>query len=157
MPDGSRATPLRDARSSASLGRQCKPSLPRPFPVRQPVVMSSAVSAAPAIRCRGLHKRYGDTVAVRSLDLEIRRGECFGLLGPNGAGKTTTVEILEGLTPPDAGEVEILGLRWSRDAQALRSRPGSAAALRRLPDEEGTETVRAIAVVPLADVAATPR
>jgi ABC-2 type transport system ATP-binding protein len=50
----------------------------------------------------------------------VRAGECFGLLGPNGAGKTTTVEICEGLTPPDSGEVEVLGRRWSSDAAQLR-------------------------------------
>ncbi len=77
-----------------------------------------------AVRCRGLVKRYADVVAVNGLDLEVRRGECFGLLGPNGAGKTTTIEILEGLTPPDAGEVEILGSRWDRDGRALRERMG---------------------------------
>jgi ABC-2 type transport system ATP-binding protein len=57
-------------------------------------------------------KRYGDLVAVNGVDLEIRAGECFGLLGPNGAGKTTTVEMLEGLTPKDAGIVEIFGIPW---------------------------------------------
>jgi ABC-2 type transport system ATP-binding protein len=57
-------------------------------------------------------KRYGDLVAVNGVDLEIRAGECFGLLGPNGAGKTTTVEMLEGLTPKDAGIVEIFGVPW---------------------------------------------
>jgi ABC-2 type transport system ATP-binding protein len=77
-----------------------------------------------AVRCRGLVKRYADVVAVNGLDLEVRRGECFGLLGPNGAGKTTTIEILEGLTPPDAGEVEVLGSRWDRDGKALRERMG---------------------------------
>ena len=77
-----------------------------------------------AVRCRGLVKRYADVVAVNGLDLEVRRGECFGLLGPNGAGKTTTIEILEGLTPPDAGEVEILGSSWDRDGKALRERLG---------------------------------
>ena len=77
-----------------------------------------------AVRCRGLVKRYADVVAVNGLDLEVRRGECFGLLGPNGAGKTTTIEILEGLTSPDAGEVEILGSRWDRDGKALRERMG---------------------------------
>jgi ABC-2 type transport system ATP-binding protein len=80
--------------------------------------------AGPAILCRGLRKAFGETVAVRRLDLEIRRGECFGLLGPNGAGKTTTVEILEGLTLPDAGEVEILGMRWGRDDRRIRARLG---------------------------------
>jgi ABC-2 type transport system ATP-binding protein len=77
-----------------------------------------------AVRCSGLVKRYADVVAVNGLDLEVRRGECFGLLGPNGAGKTTTIEILEGLTPQDAGEVEILGTSWSRDGKALRERMG---------------------------------
>jgi ABC-2 type transport system ATP-binding protein len=69
---------------------------------------------------RQLRKTYGDVVAVDGLDLEIRPGECFGLLGPNGAGKTTTIEICEGLTPPDAGEVVILGRRWGHDDRALR-------------------------------------
>src|SRR5262249_6667674 len=77
-----------------------------------------------ALRCRGLVKRYADVVAVNGLDLEIRRGECFGLLGPNGAGKTTTIEILEGLTPPDAGEVEILGTSWEKEGRRLRERLG---------------------------------
>jgi ABC-2 type transport system ATP-binding protein len=77
-----------------------------------------------ALRCRGLVKRYADVTAVDGLDLEVRRGECFGLLGPNGAGKTTTIEILEGLTQPDAGEVEVLGTSWSREGQALRERLG---------------------------------
>jgi ABC-2 type transport system ATP-binding protein len=78
-----------------------------------------------AIRCRGLVKRYPpDVLAVDGLDLEVRRGECFGLLGPNGAGKTTTVEILEGLTAPTAGEVEVLGSTWARDAARLRPRLG---------------------------------
>jgi ABC-2 type transport system ATP-binding protein len=80
--------------------------------------------AALAIRCRGLHKRFGDTVAVKSLNLDVRRGECFGLLGPNGAGKTTTIEILEGLTPRDGGEVEILGMRWERDGDRIRAHLG---------------------------------
>jgi len=77
-----------------------------------------------AIRCRGLHKRFGETVAVKSLDLDVRRGECFGLLGPNGAGKTTTIEILEGLTPRDGGEVQLLGMTWERDASRIREHLG---------------------------------
>jgi len=77
-----------------------------------------------AIRLQGLVKRYDDVTAVAGLDLEVRRGECFGLLGPNGAGKTTTVEIMEGLTAPTAGLVEVLGLRWDRDGEQLRARIG---------------------------------
>jgi len=78
----------------------------------------------PAVLCRGLEKRYGDVRAVDGLDLDVRRGECFGLLGPNGAGKTTTIEILEGLLVQDAGEVEVLGMRWGRHDRALRQRLG---------------------------------
>src|SRR5689334_8868577 len=87
-----------------------------------------------AARCRGLVKRYGDVVAVDGLDLEVRRGECFGLLGPNGAGKTTTLEILEGLTDPTAGEVEVLGRRWAADAAGLRERLGITLQETRLPE-----------------------
>jgi len=77
-----------------------------------------------AVRCEGLTKRYGDVVAVDGLSLHVRRGECFGLLGPNGAGKTTTIEILEGLLTPDAGDVDVLGLRWGTDDRELRQRLG---------------------------------
>lgn len=86
--------------------------------------MTLPVDPQPALRCRQLIKRYGDTVAVNGLDLEVRVGECFGMLGPNGAGKTTTVEIFEGLRQPDAGEVEVLGDRWNGDNQRLRARLG---------------------------------
>ncbi len=73
-------------------------------------------------------------VAVDGLDLEVRRGECFGLLGPNGAGKTTTVEILEGLAEPTSGKVEVLGRRWADQADALRERIGVALQETRLFD-----------------------
>jgi ABC-2 type transport system ATP-binding protein len=79
----------------------------------------------PALRCRGLVKRYGNVTAVDGLDLEVSAGECFGLLGPNGAGKTTTMEILEGLTPSDSGQVEVLGQTWGRNRNhQLRERLG---------------------------------
>jgi ABC-2 type transport system ATP-binding protein len=82
------------------------------------------IASKSALRVRQLRKAYKDVVAVDGLDLEMQAGECFGLLGPNGAGKTTTVEICEGLTPPDSGEVEVLGLRWNSDAAQLRQRLG---------------------------------
>jgi len=79
---------------------------------------------APALSLHGLRKTFGDVVAVDSLDLEVPPGECFGLLGPNGAGKTTTIEICEGLTAPDAGEVLVLGQQWGQGGAALRQRLG---------------------------------
>ncbi len=78
-----------------------------------------------AITCRGLAKRYGSVVAVDGLDLEVRRGECFGMLGPNGAGKTTTIEIIQGLLKPDAGEVRVLDLDWDHHEPELRQRMGT--------------------------------
>lgn len=77
-----------------------------------------------ALQVRHLRKAYRDVVAVDGLELEVRPGECFGLLGPNGAGKTTTIEICEGLTGADSGEVEVLGMHWNSDAKQLRQRLG---------------------------------
>jgi ABC-2 type transport system ATP-binding protein len=78
-----------------------------------------------AIRASALCKSFHDLRAVDGIDLEIRRGECFGLLGPNGAGKTTTVEMLEGLLSPDGGEIELLGLSWRGPGdEALKARIG---------------------------------
>ncbi len=80
-----------------------------------------------AIRCVGLRKVYPGkppVEAVRGVDLEVWEGECFGVLGPNGAGKTTTFEILEGLLEPSSGDVEVLGMRWSRRARAIREQIG---------------------------------
>jgi ABC-2 type transport system ATP-binding protein len=76
------------------------------------------------LRVRALRKAYQDVVAVSGLDLDVGAGECFGLLGPNGAGKTTTIEICEGLTARDSGDVELLGMRWETDARALKQRLG---------------------------------
>jgi ABC-2 type transport system ATP-binding protein len=77
-----------------------------------------------ALRARGLVKRFGELTAVDGIDLELARGTCLALLGPNGAGKTTTIEMLEGITRPDAGEIEILGRTWARDAEGIRARIG---------------------------------
>jgi ABC-2 type transport system ATP-binding protein len=82
--------------------------------------MASPSPSPTPLFVRGLRKRYGDVVAVDGLALEIGPGECFGLLGPNGAGKTTTIEICEGLTQPDSGEVLVLGRQWGRDDRELR-------------------------------------
>ncbi len=63
-----------------------------------------------AISVRGLRKSYGQVEAVRGLDLTVCSGQIVALLGPNGAGKTTTMEVIEGLKPPDAGEILVLGV-----------------------------------------------
>jgi ABC-2 type transport system ATP-binding protein len=84
----------------------------------------SSPAAGAALRVSHLRKAYNDVVAVDDLDLQVRPAECFGLLGPNGAGKTTTIEICEGLTDPDSGEVELLGMRWNAHAAELRQRLG---------------------------------
>ncbi|WPC03983.1 ABC transporter ATP-binding protein [Pseudomonas benzenivorans] len=81
-------------------------------------------SAEPVIRCRGLSKRFGDLLAVDGLDLQVRRAEVFGFLGPNGSGKSTTIRMLCGLLLPSAGEIEVLGCRIPRDAEALKRRIG---------------------------------
>jgi ABC-2 type transport system ATP-binding protein len=78
----------------------------------------------PILEARGLVKRFGDVLAVDGLDLEARAGTCLGLLGPNGAGKTTTIEMLEGLRPPDAGTIRVLGREWRDAAQAIRASIG---------------------------------
>jgi len=107
--------------------------------------VTAPTSADPTITCTGLVKRYNGLVAVDHLDLAVRRGEAFGLLGPNGAGKTTTVEILEGLIPPDEGEVSVLGLSWRRGRRARKLREFIGVALQetRLPDKLTVlETVR---------------
>jgi ABC-2 type transport system ATP-binding protein len=65
-------------------------------------------------------KRYGSTVALASLDLEINRGEVFGLLGPNGSGKTTFIRLLAGYLLPTAGRLEICGC--DAVAQSLQAR-----------------------------------
>ena len=73
---------------------------------------------------KGLCKRYGDTEVVRNLDLNVRRGECFGLLGPNGAGKTTTLRLLLGLTQPDSGTIELAGIAVPQHAREARMKVG---------------------------------
>ena len=76
------------------------------------------------LKAKGLTKRYGDIEVVSSLDLHVRRGECFALLGPNGAGKTTTLRLLLGLTDPDAGTIELAGIPVPQRAREARMKVG---------------------------------
>jgi ABC-2 type transport system ATP-binding protein len=103
----------------------------------------AAEIASPSLLLRGLRKAYADVVAVDGIDLAVARGECFGLLGPNGAGKTTTIEICEGLTAPDTGTVELLGLNWTASANELRHRIGIQLQETQFPDKLTVEeTIR---------------
>ena len=96
---------------------------------------ASQLGSGPSLLLRGVCKAFADVQAVDGLDLEVARGECFGLLGPNGAGKTTTIEICEGLTVPEAGSVQVLGLNWSTGADELRQRIGIQLQETQFPDK----------------------
>jgi len=76
------------------------------------------------LAAHGLRKRYGEKEVVAGVDLMLQPGECFGLLGPNGAGKTTTLRLCLGLTAPDAGSIELLGIDVLADPRRARARVG---------------------------------
>ncbi|HQC84776.1 MAG TPA: ATP-binding cassette domain-containing protein [Rhodoferax sp.] len=80
--------------------------------------------STPLFRVQHLHKRYGDAEVVKDLSFEIEPGECLGVIGPNGAGKTTTIRMCLGLTAPDNGSVEVMGLHMPRDALAIKAQLG---------------------------------
>jgi ABC-2 type transport system ATP-binding protein len=92
----------------------------------------SPTSTAPtseAVVVEGLIKHYpapagGTFAAVDGIDLTVHTGEIFGILGPNGAGKTTTLEIVEGLTRADAGQVQVLDMNPRTDPKAVQQRIG---------------------------------
>ncbi len=82
--------------------------------------MIETVAGWPAIATRGLHKRFGDHVAVGSLDLDVPVGSFCGLVGPNGSGKTTTLRMVAGMLRPDAGQVWVGGHDTWTDTLAVR-------------------------------------
>jgi ABC-2 type transport system ATP-binding protein len=82
------------------------------------------MNGEPAIRTRGLTRRFGRVTAVDRVDLEIPRQAIYGFLGPNGSGKSTTIRMLCGLLTPSAGEATVLGLEVPRDAEKLRRKLG---------------------------------
>jgi ABC-2 type transport system ATP-binding protein len=86
--------------------------------------MDSAVSSS------GLTRRFGDLVAVDSIDLDVPKGSFYGFLGPNGAGKSTTLKCLTGLLRPSSGSMRILGLTMPGDDLAIKRRIGV------VPEEE---------------------
>jgi ABC-2 type transport system ATP-binding protein len=100
----------------------------------------------PAILTEALTKRFGATVALEELDLEVQPGEVVGFLGPNGAGKTTTIRLLLGLLVPTSGKARLFGLDSRRRAVAAHRRvayvPGEASLW---PSLTGEETLRFVA------------
>src|SRR5438093_9959597 len=82
--------------------------------------MSTQRSAAPAVRVSAVIKRFGATVALAGVDLEVAEGTVFGLLGPNGAGKTTLVRVLATLLAPDSGHAEVFGRDVVSEAPVVR-------------------------------------
>ena len=88
---------------------------------------------------RGLRKTYGTGVdALKSVDLDIRRGEIFALLGPNGAGKTTLINIICGIVTPSEGEVLVEGKNWQTNYRFARERIGL------VPQELTTEAFESV-------------
>jgi ABC-2 type transport system ATP-binding protein len=78
----------------------------------------------PMLKLRDVRKRYGPFVAVKGLDLEVRRGEIFGFLGPNGAGKTTTIRMVAGILRPTSGEIRVGGDDLLQLPEQAKSRIG---------------------------------
>ncbi|THV23576.1 ABC transporter ATP-binding protein [Glycomyces paridis] len=106
--------------------------------------MSETNPTAAAVALSGLRKRYGAVTAVDGVDLEIRPGEVVALLGPNGAGKSTTIDMILGLSAPDAGTARVFG---RTPAEAVRE--GRIGAMLQngtlLDDLTVAETVRLVA------------
>lgn len=109
-----------------------------------------------AVEARGLVKRFGDTLALDGVDLEVPRGAIYGLLGPNGAGKTTTVRVLTTLLRPDSGRATIDGVDVVADPHGVRQRIGLtgqyAAVEERLTGRENMEYVGRLFHLPKVDV-----
>ena len=86
--------------------------------------MSRASASPSAIAAVGLRKDYGDRSVLRGVDLSVSWGRTAVLFGPNGAGKTTLLRTLAGLSRPDAGEIQIAGLRMRRSGGRARTLVG---------------------------------
>jgi ABC-2 type transport system ATP-binding protein len=95
--------------------------------------------SGPVLSIKGLRKQYGTGVdALKSIDLDIRRGEIFALLGPNGAGKTTLINIVCGIVTATSGEILVDGKNWREDFRYARERIGL------VPQELTTEAFESV-------------
>jgi sodium transport system ATP-binding protein len=109
------------------------------------------------IEARGLHKSFGNIIAVQDVSFVARDGEITGLLGPNGAGKTTTLRMLYTLMRPQRGEVQVDGLSASSNALEVRRRlgvlPDARGLYRRLTARENIEYYARLQGLPTATIA----
>ncbi|HEX9861479.1 MAG TPA: ATP-binding cassette domain-containing protein [Nitrospirota bacterium] len=76
------------------------------------------------IKAAGLFKEYSGFPAVKGIDFEVVKGECFGFLGPNGAGKTTTMNMVQGYSPLSGGSLTVFGMDIGRDPRKIKARIG---------------------------------
>jgi ABC-2 type transport system ATP-binding protein len=91
-----------------------------PLAVGSTGVVAAGGAGVPAVRGIGIRHRFGDTIAVDGIDLEVPAGTVFGLLGPNGAGKTTTIRMITTLLPAPVGTIEVFGVDVARHKLAVR-------------------------------------
>ncbi|MHA6757731.1 ABC transporter ATP-binding protein [Streptacidiphilus sp. PAMC 29251] len=99
-----------------------------------PQSAANPIGAHPALQFSGLHKQFGDTVAVDHIDLSVPQGSFFGLVGPNGAGKTTALNMAVGLLRPDGGTARIFGTDVWTDPVAAKALIGVLPDGMALPD-----------------------
>lgn len=107
-----------------------------------------------AVDARAVVKRFGTTVALDGVDLQVPRGAIYGMLGPNGAGKTTMVRLLTTLLRPDGGQAFVDGIDVASDPHGVRTRIGLtgqyAAVEERLTGKENMEFVARLFHMPRA-------
>ncbi len=94
-----------------------------PSHVEQQHASKGAENETVPVGLRGLGKDYGSFTALRSLDLNVPDGICFGFLGPNGAGKTTTIKIMTNLIRPTRGRATLFGIDVHREPRRAGARP----------------------------------
>lgn len=76
------------------------------------------------LEVKHLQKSFGSIQAVSDISFSVQSGEVFTIIGPNGAGKTTTLEMIEGLVPPDHGEIQFGELNWAKDSITIKKKIG---------------------------------